>query len=75
MEPDSTAIVSIVVEVAPEHIAALKAVIESYDNLATMRTADPIRHHLKLWFSPEHRADIEAIIAEVVPAGAMRRVA
>jgi hypothetical protein len=75
METDATAIASMVVELAPEHIAMLKAVIESYDNLATMRTADPIRHHLKLWFSPEHQADIEAIIAEVVPAGSMRRIA
>jgi hypothetical protein len=65
MEPESAAIISIVLEVQPEHIAMLKAVIESYDNLATLRTADPVRHHLKLWFSPDHQADIEAILAEL----------
>ena len=45
MEAESAAIVSMVLEVRPEHIAMLKAVIESYDNLATIRTADPVRHH------------------------------
>jgi hypothetical protein len=54
MTAESAAIVSMVLEVRPEHIAMLKAVLESYDNLATIRTADPMRHHLKLWFSPEH---------------------
>ena len=73
MKPEP-AIISMVLEVLPEHIAMLKAVIESYDNLATLRTADPGRHHLKLWCSPEHQADIEAIVAEVLPAGSMRRV-
>ncbi len=75
MQPDCATIVSIVLEVQPEHIATLKAVIESYDNLATLRTADPQRHHLKLWFSPEHRDDIEAVLAEMAPACPMRRVA
>ncbi len=75
MESESAAIVSIVLEVQPEHIAMLKAVIESYDNLVTMRTADPVRHHLKLWFSPEHQADVDAILAEMAATCPMRRIA
>lgn len=74
IKTQSAAIISIVLEVQPEHIAMLKAVIESYDNLATLRTADPVRHHLKLWFSPEHQADVEAILAELAPTYPMRRI-
>jgi hypothetical protein len=74
LQEQSAAIMSIVLEVQPEHIAMLKAVIESYDNLVTLRTADPVRHHLKLWFSPEHLADVEAILAEMAPACPMRRL-
>ena len=75
METDSAAIISIVLEVQPEHIAMLKAVLESYDNLVTLRTADPVRHHLKLWFSPEHQSDIDAVLAELATTCPMRRVA
>jgi hypothetical protein len=75
MAAESAAIISMVLEVQPEHIAMLKAVIESYDNLATLRTADPVRHHLKLWFSPEHQGDIEAVLAELAPIYPMRRIA
>jgi hypothetical protein len=75
MAAESAAIISMVLEVQPEHIAMLKAVIESYDNLATLRTADPVRHHLKLWFSPEHQDDVEAVLAELAPTCPMRRIA
>ena len=75
MESESAAIISMVLEVQPEHIAMLKAVIESYDNLATLRTADPVRHHLKLWFAPAHQGDVEALLAELAPSCPMRRIA
>jgi Domain of unknown function (DUF4911) len=74
MQDESPAIMSIVLEVQPEHIAMLKAVIESYDNLVTLRTADPVRHHLKLWFSPEHQADVEAVLAELALTCPTRRI-
>jgi hypothetical protein len=73
VEDETALIISMVLEVPPEHIAMLKAVIESYDNLATLRTADPIRHHLKLWFSPDHQADVDSILVEV--GCPMRRIA
>jgi hypothetical protein len=75
MASESAAIVSMILEVQPEHIAMLKAVLESYDNLVTLRTADPVRHHLKLWFSPEHQADIDAVLAELASTCPMRRIA
>jgi len=75
MEPESAAIVSMVLEVQPEHIAMLKAVLESYDNLVTLRTADPVRHHLKLWYSAQHKADVDAVLAELSLTCPMRRVA
>ena len=75
MAAESAAIVSIVLEVQPKYIAMLKAVIESYDNLATIRTADPVRHHLKLWFSPEHQGDIEELLEELASTCPTRRIA
>jgi Domain of unknown function (DUF4911) len=75
MKAEPAAIISIVLEVRPEHIAMLKAVIESYDNLATLRTADPVRHHLKLWFPHEHQRDVEAVLEELAATYPMRRIA
>ncbi|HLW70293.1 MAG TPA: DUF4911 domain-containing protein [Candidatus Binataceae bacterium] len=49
--------------IAPEQIALFKAIIESYDNLATVRTEDPRRHHMKLYFAPEMRLEVEALLA------------
>ena len=49
----------------PGQIALFKAVIESYDNLATLRTEDPRRHHLKLFFAPESAPDIDALLAAI----------
>jgi hypothetical protein len=49
----------------PGRIALFKAVIESYDNLATLRTEVPSRHHLKLFFAPESAPDIDALLAAI----------
>jgi hypothetical protein len=50
---------SVVIAIPPARIAAFKAIIESYDNLATLRTEDPRRHHLRLYFAFEQR---EAVV-------------
>jgi len=42
--------------IEPAKIALFKAIVESYDNLATLRTDDPKQHHLKLYFSAEMEA-------------------
>jgi|GEM_PF-5155394 hypothetical protein len=49
---------------APAHIALFKALIESYDNLATLRTADPASHRLRLWYGCEQQSEIDALLLE-----------
>ena len=46
----------------PSEILLLKSIVESYDNLATMRTEDPRRHHLRIYFAPEARHEVEALL-------------
>jgi hypothetical protein len=48
--------------IEPAKIALFKAVVESYDNLATLRTDDPRLHHLKLYFSDEMEAEVRALL-------------
>ena len=56
---------SIVLEMPPGRIAPFKAIIESYDNLATLRTEDPRRHRLRLYFSPALAREVEALLASI----------
>ena len=56
---------SIAIEIAPAQIAYFKAVIESYDNLATLRTENPTHHHLRLWFDEALRDEINALLSEL----------
>ena len=49
---------SIAIAVAAPDIAFFKAAIESYDNLATLRTEDPARHILRMWFDPALEAEV-----------------
>ncbi len=39
-----------------------KAIIESYDNLATLRTDDPKQHHLMLYFSADLEIEVRALL-------------
>jgi len=48
--------------IEPAKIALFKAIVESYDNLATLRTDDPKQHHLKLYFSAEMEAEVRALL-------------
>lgn len=48
--------------IAPEKIALFKAIVESYDNLATLRTENPRRHHLKLYFAAEMQPQVRALL-------------
>ncbi|HEY2664048.1 MAG TPA: DUF4911 domain-containing protein [Candidatus Binataceae bacterium] len=56
---------SVAIDIPPAEIAYFKAVIESYDNLATLRTEDRTRHRLRLWFDETTRAEIEALLSEL----------
>jgi uncharacterized protein DUF4911 len=57
-----------------EHIAEFKALVESYDNLATLRTEIPRLHHLRLYFAPESAAEVEALIDSLTDRFAIRRL-
>jgi len=48
--------------IEPAKIALFKAIVESYDNLATLRTDDPRQHHLKLTFSADLEAEARALL-------------
>jgi uncharacterized protein DUF4911 len=65
---------TITLAIPPERIALFKAIIESYDNLATLRTEDPRRHYLKLYFAPEMADEIEALLDALQAAFAIRRL-
>lgn len=58
----------------PERIALFKAIIESYDNLATLRTEDPRRHYLKLYFAPEMAGEIKTLLDTLQVAFAIQRL-
>jgi hypothetical protein len=68
------AMATITLLLPPEQIALFKAIIESYDNLATLRTDDPRTHRLKLFFAPEMAGEVEQILASLQPAFGIRRV-
>jgi hypothetical protein len=67
--------VTLTLAIPPAGIALFKAIIESYDNLATVRTEDPIRHHLKLYFAPQARAEVESMIETLTARFALVRLA
>jgi hypothetical protein len=59
---------SVTLRIPPEQIALFKAVIESYDNLATLRTEDPRSHLLRLWFDPATEDDLTRLLESLAPA-------
>ncbi len=65
---------SIVIAIPPARIAAFKAIIESYDNLATLRTEDPRRHHLKLYFASSQKETVERLLQSLRDQFEIRRI-
>ena len=55
-------IATITFAIPPAKIAFFKAIVESYDNLATLRTEDPRVHHLRFYFSRDTEADVRALM-------------
>ncbi len=53
---------SMLVAVERSQIVSFKSIIESYDNLATLRTEDSRKNLLRLYFSPESRKEIDALL-------------
>jgi Domain of unknown function (DUF4911) len=56
---------SMLIAMPPGQIVLFKSIVESYDNIATLRTEDPARHHLRIYFSADSRDEIEALMASL----------
>ena len=68
------AIASMLIAIPPEQIVLFKSIVESYDNLATLRTEDPTRHHLRIYFSADSRDEVEAMMASLATQFAIERL-
>lgn len=68
------AMATITLMMPPARIALFKAIVESYDNLATLRTDDPRTHRLKLYFAPESAGEAEALIDALGAEFELRRI-
>jgi hypothetical protein len=55
------------IRVPAAQMALFKAIVESYDNLATLRTEDSANERLRLYFSPEMGADVAALLSSLAP--------
>ena len=62
------------IAIPPEQIVLFKSIVESYDNIATLRTEDPTLHHLRIFFSADSRDEIEALIESLSAQFAIRRL-
>jgi hypothetical protein len=71
--PDAMA--TMLIWIPPELIALFKAIVESYDNLATLRTEVPALHHLRLYFAPESAHDVYDLIGSLAAEFSIRRIA
>ncbi len=60
--------------IEPRKIMLFKAIIESYDNLATLRTEDPARHHLRLYYGIESEAEVMELLAGIADKFSLRRI-
>ena len=58
----------------PEQIVLFKSIVESYDNIATLRTEDPALHHLRIFFSADTRDEVEALIESLSGQFSIRRL-
>jgi Domain of unknown function (DUF4911) len=60
---ESPTLKSALIAIAPAQIVLFKSIVESYDNLATLRTEDPRRHHLRIYFAADQAAEVERLLA------------
>jgi Domain of unknown function (DUF4911) len=65
---------SVLLAMPPAGIARFKAIIESYDNLATLRTEDPRHHYLRLYFDPASAAELDALLDSLSAGFSIRRI-
>ena len=67
-------IASMLIAIPPEQIVLFKSIVESYDNLATLRTEDPARHHLRIYFSADSREEVEAMMTSLAMQFEIERI-
>ncbi|MGA8570701.1 MAG: DUF4911 domain-containing protein [Candidatus Binataceae bacterium] len=65
---------SVLLAMPPGGIARFKAIVESYDNLATLRTEDPRHHYLRLYFDAASAAEVNALLDSLTAAFSIRRI-
>ena len=65
---------SMLIAMAPEQIVLFKSIVESYDNIATLRTEDPTLHHLRIYFAADSREEVEALIESLTAQFSIRRL-
>lgn len=71
---DGPSFQSVLLAIAPAGIARFKAIVESYDNLATMRTEDPRHHYVRVYFDPAAAAEVDALLDSLSAAFSLRRI-
>ena len=65
---------TITFEMPPAKIALFKAIVESYDNLATLRTENPGLHRLRLYCAAEALEDVVALLNELTPSFGIKQI-
>ncbi len=65
---------SMLIAIAPEQIVLFKSIVESYDNIATLRTEDPHQHHLRIYFSADSREEVERLLDSLTTQFSIRRL-
>jgi uncharacterized protein DUF4911 len=71
---DHASFQSLLLAMPSSGIARFKAIVESYDNLATLRTEDPRHHYLRLYFDPASAAEVSALLDSLSAAFSIRRI-
>jgi len=65
---------SMLIAIAPEQIVLFKSIVESYDNIATLRTEDPQLHHMRIYFSADSRDEVNALLTSLEARFSIRRL-
>jgi hypothetical protein len=71
---DGSSFQTMLLAIVPAKIALFKAIVESYDNLATMRTEDPRHHYLRLYFDAASAARVNALLDSLSADFSIRRI-
>jgi Domain of unknown function (DUF4911) len=71
---DGSSFRSVLLAIEPAVIARFKAIVESYDNLATLRTEDPRHHYLRLYFDGVSAAEVDALLDSLSADFSIRRI-